>query len=472
MPHAQTGTLTARPWRTTRRLSALVILGLASVIVGCHDIMGSSNATPGFTDPNTFATPDGAMGMFRQAQAKFQSAALGAMLNQGVLTDEMQSPRLTAITLSGAVQSPLDARLMPENAPYDPTNADQGIVQNTYEQLHAVRAAANQAIGALRAYAPASSPALRGELYTMEGFAEIWLADLFCSGIPLSTIDFGKDYTYRAGSSTRDVYAHAAALFDTALTLGTDSIRVVNAAHLGRARALLAMDSLAAAASEAAVVPDGFAYAFLARDSALATTFRNGTIANREGGNGFPFAAGLDPRTPVRAQGTTTLLMPAKYINGGGMVTFVVASAIEARLIQAEAGIHQGDASWLTIVNALRTNGTFTTAPRPGATGAVDTTWNAGLGNVAGLAPLADPGSDTARVSLLFTERAAWLFATAHRQGDLRRLIRQYGRTQETVYPSGLYPDGQHSYGADVTVPIPSAEHANPKFVGCLNRDA
>ena len=58
------------------------------------------------------------------------------------------------------------------------------------------------------------------------------------------------------------------------------------------------------------------------------------------------------------------------------------------------------------------------------------------------LAALADPGTDDARVDLLFRERAFWMYFTSHRIGDLRRLVRQYGRAQETVWPSGNYFKG------------------------------
>jgi hypothetical protein len=89
---------------------------------------------------------------------------------------------------------------------------------------------------------------------------------------------------------------------------------------------------------------------------------------------------------------------------------------------------------------------------------------------------LTDPGTDSARVALLFRERAYWLFATAHRQGDFRRELRQYSqwfRTDNMVYPTGAYPaPGTPTYGSDVTAPIPGNEYLNPLFGGCLNRGA
>jgi hypothetical protein len=35
-----------------------------------------------------------------------------------------------------------------------------------------------------------------------------------------------------------------------------------------------------------------------------------------------------------------------------------------------------------------------------------------------------------------------WMYLTIHRWGDMRRLIRQYGRTQDKVFPTGTYFKG------------------------------
>jgi hypothetical protein len=98
--------------------------------------------------------------------------------------------------------------------------------------------------------------------------------------------------------------------------------------------------------------------------------------------------------------------------------------------------------------------------------------WRAGAGGVAGLAPLTDPGTAAGRVDLLFRERAFWLYLTAHRQGDLRRLVRVYLRAQSAVYPVGPYAGGSGSFGAEIVAPVPSLEQdRNPMYVGCLQRD-
>ena len=104
----------------------------------------------------------------------------------------------------------------------------------------------------------------------------------------------------------------------------------------------------------------------------------------------------------------------------------------------------------------------------------MDTIWNAGSGGVSGLKPLEDPGAEAARIDLLFRERAFWLYLTGHRLGDLRRLIRHYGRSQEFVYPTGSYMGGGSGiYGNEVVIPVPEQERiANPRYIGCFHRNA
>lgn len=99
---------------------------------------------------------------------------------------------------------------------------------------------------------------------------------------------------------------------------------------------------------------------------------------------------------------------------------------------------------------------------------------NAARATVTGLAPLTDAGSQTAREDQLLRERAFWFFSTGHRLGDLRRLIRQYGRTSESVFPTGAWHKGGN-YGPDVNIPVPQAEENNPNVTSgatCIDRKA
>jgi hypothetical protein len=94
-----------------------------------------------------------------------------------------------------------------------------------------------------------------------------------------------------------------------------------------------------------------------------------------------------------------------------------------------------------------------------------------GLVAVPALAPLATPADQNAATSLLFREKAFWTFGRGQRLPDLRRLIRQYKRTEDNVFPTGGYFKGG-TFGHDVNLPVPSSEQVNPLFHGCLDRNA
>ncbi|HXC25524.1 MAG TPA: hypothetical protein VNU46_06375, partial [Gemmatimonadaceae bacterium] len=316
------------------------------------------------------------------------------------------------------------------------------------------------------------------ELYALQGYAEILLADFFCSGVPLSTLDFQKDYTYHAGSTTDSVYWDALNKLDIAVTLAksSDSVGLQDLALVLKGRAFLALGQYDSAAAAVTVVPikytDSLDVIFLQEvGNSEENLFFGQGIANLKGVYGLPFLSSGDPRTAgdtvMSYEQLTgkevTEVLPKIYVqqnNGSAYATFVVASGIEARLIQAEAALHDNpnDGKWVDILNDLRA-----TAPVPGTTQPA---------TAQQLPMLSDPGTspnEAARVSLLFRERAFWLFVTAHRQGDLRRLVREYGLNQNRVYPSGEYSYGV-SFGSDVSAPIPGDEYINPLFKGCLGR--
>jgi hypothetical protein len=101
-------------------------------------------------------------------------------------------------------------------------------------------------------------------------------------------------------------------------------------------------------------------------------------------------------------------------------------------------------------------------------------TLNAARATVTGLTPLTPATTDAARADQLFRERAFWFFSTGHRVGDLRRLVKQYSRAANTVFPIGAWHKGGN-YGADVNIPLPLAEQNNPNVGGgaetCIDRN-
>jgi len=493
----------ARPPRPRSRAGArsgIALLLVAAALAGCspEKLAGNDQLPPDVPDPAHMKTPAGAIAAYHGTLVELRYAFGGNDYSfvpvSGLLTDELRYGDLGQI---GSLAAPMlvDSRFMPEDPGIRSNSLTPSSDMGTYALLHKVRGQARQARGALLAYAPDSSTALVGYLDVVEGYADVFLADLFCSGIPLSTLDFEGDFTYQPGSSTEEVYQHALALFDSALAVSADSERVMNLARVGKGRALLALGRYADAAQAVADVPDDFRYAFEYTAINNSNTIDQGTggsfvyhdfgivglgmsltMADTEGVNGLPYVSSRDPRIPWVVLGTNRYghvrWRPANLpTDGSGSI--VLASGVEARLIQAEAALQAGGADWLATLNTLRTDGTYDTRRDPTDSTQTDTLWHAGTGGVAGLAPLGDPGTPDGRVSLLFQERAYWLYLTGHRQSDLRRLIRQYGRQQQNVYPVGSYPGAYNTYGTDVTAPIPGAERiSNPLFTGCRSRGA
>jgi hypothetical protein len=415
----------------------------------------------------------------------FYNALSNYIVEAGLITDELESSTTgigagSILSNGTAVSNPLDERILSLSSGQLDGSLSYGLLQGT-------RGFTSQAIGMLATYDTSaadltSQKIMRAELYALTGYSEIMLADLFCSGVPLSTLDFQRDFTYKAGSTKEEVYRAAVAKFDTALMLADTSTQIRNLARVGQGRARLNLGQYQAAADDVQSVPDGFNYQ-LSRGVNIQSSnyWRVGcaelgkfnvddnsglnctaTISNREGGHGLPFISSGDPRsagTPtfLNIKTDSTMLFPVKYQGylTASTLTITVASGVEARLIQAEGALHGGDATtWLTILKTLH-----------------DT--------IPSLAALTDPGlsspkPDSARVALQFQERAEWLYLTGSRQGDMRRLLRQYGQywtNPDRLYPSGVYfALGAGRYGPDVTANIPASESVNPLFHGCLNR--
>jgi hypothetical protein len=310
-----------------------------------------------------------------------------------------------------------------------------------------------------------------GEMYAISALVHILLAEDYCSGVPFSTTQ--PTVTYGTSLTTAQTFQRAISRLDQAKqnTNGDAAVTNLEAVLRGRALLNLAKSStdvagFAAAATAVASVPTSFVYqTFHSTATVRQNNFMNTdifsadrlSVSDHEGTNGLDFASSNDPRLPVqistdnpqgvsRFDGVTPMVRFLKYNSLSAPVTH--ASGIEARLIEAEAALAANDVTtWLAKLNAARAT-------------------------VSGLAPLSDPGTPPARVDLMFRERAYWMFMTGHRLGDLRRLVRQYGRGAETVFPTGAYHKDNLQRGTDVNIVIPISERNNPNFHGCLDRNA
>jgi hypothetical protein len=437
-------------------------LGLClATLIGLQacDRLAGNDLPPGIPHPDIIKNENGARGMAVVVQRNFQQAFGATIRIVGLLTDELQSVERggTASTLNAKEDLLIDSRHL----------ASDMKLFGPYRALHQVRGSASQAITALTEYAPNTSANLRGALYAYAGYAEVYLADLYCSGIPLSTLDFNGDWTIKPGSSTRDVYAHAVALFDSAIALTADSTEIGQWARIGKARALLALGEYQVIDTVLRDIDETFMHTepLLVCDAAGTTCpaaaggylhLLYTSVANREGGRNIiypenPRTGGIEVQVVVPVPNYFPVYHPDQYPKND-VSTIPVASAREAALIRAEVAIHNNDPDLaLNILNTLRANDPRTSS----------------------FPPIEMPPTMDELIDTLFAERGQWLFLTAHRQGDLRRLVRNYNRPQQTVYPSGAYPGGIVAYGSEVTLPISSDEEgANPYFNGCFDRRA
>jgi len=420
---------------------------------------------PDIISPNDIVNADGAVALANGAIGTFRSITGGGestWLFGGLLADEWS-------TSSTFIQNDeTDQRII-----QDFNSSITGMIR----QLYRTRTRANEAIAALNKYSP-SSRALLAEMYLARGFAELQLASDFCNGIPLGNV-YSVDPKFETPKSTQVVFQYAAASLDTALTFanGTDaqSVSMNRAIRVARARVHVALGEFTQAAAVVTAVPTSFAYQHtFSLNTSTNTIWGQGLSSRRysvgdsvEGNarnirvlNAIPFASARDPRLPVTIptsgaingqDGQTYARTTAMW---GQLTAVDVANGIDARMIEAEAALRAGNVTqWLAIHNALRA-----TPPK--------------LGDIqpAAMAALADPGSEAARVNVHFREKAFWTFSRGQRLGDMRRLIKQYGRTEATVYPQGVHYKGGN-YGTDVNLPVVQAETNNPEFKGCTDRN-
>ena len=182
------------------------------------------------------------------------------------------------------------------------------------------------------------------------------------------------------------------------------------------------------------------------------------------------YKLGATGKDTIKAQDGGTLVIEADSL-WGPSTAVPLTSGLDARLIEAEAALKGGDATgMMTILNSLRASPQLISSSSPTSTG-THPGWTTPV-----MPALTDPGTPDGRVNLLFREKAFWTFGRGQRLGDLRRLIRDYGRSPDGS-DAGGYPIGNHYkggvYGIDLNLPVTTDEQVgNTNFHGCLDRKA
>ena len=437
------------------------VLTVAASSCGPSEFLGIED--PDIINPSNVQSAAGANAVRVGALARLNSASSGGeslVLLGGLFTDEW----INGDSFIGRQE--VDQRVI---------TVQNSFVTDASRSLHRARLSAQQAIELLAEFAPAAPGWQPAEMFLVQAYIENMTAETFCNGLVFSTVIDG-DEVYGTPMTTTDAFNRALAHADSGLARVTgttnDDNRVRNALKVVRGRILLNLNRPADAAASVTGVLTNFKYDMfhaLTATSNQVWSLNNlswrYSVGNSEGTNGINFATAADPRLPVcvgndavcRANGVTRdrrddlgqplhvqLVWPLRESS------FAITSGMEARMIEAEAQLRaQNTAGALATLNAARAT-------------------------VTALTPLVDAGTEPARVNQLFRERAIWLFGRGYRLGDMRRLIRQYGRTAETVFPVGTWHKGGN-YGTDVNFPVPQAELNNPNVPAgqtCMDRSA
>lgn len=450
-------------FRQAARVAVASMLAAAATltVVGCSrltDVAPPSN----IVDPNTIETPQAAVGMYS-----------GALYKTGYAFAGYSGATMTSfVAVSGLFSDEFTTPTLGSNGDYDTHNVtaqEETSSGGPYEYLNAARTALDQAIANLATFSSETPSSYRAEMHALKGYIYVMFSELYCSGIPFSYLVPGGNLVYGSAESKTQMLNDAVAQFDSALVLAADSARILDLAAVGKGRAYLDLGDFDSAATAVASVPTSFVYQFsynttqqsyanflLAETSpgagnAQITLF----MSNNEGGHGLNYVTAQDPRVTSFIVTGTTRPLPGKYASSSAPI--VVANGIEARLIEAEAALHNRDVTtWTTLLNTLRSTGLST--PIPALTSDSTTT-----------------ASDSVRLDVMMRERAMWLYGTGHRAGDMRRLVAEYQRQATDVYPAGFqtYLYVPESYVPTTNLPAPQGEVTNNlNYTGCINRDA
>jgi starch-binding outer membrane protein, SusD/RagB family len=473
--------------RGSRALAAPLTLAaaLALPLAGCSldsvlEVSDPDVATQDrIRDPaNVGALRSGALADFMVA---YGGNTLGGGATEGiVLTSGLLGDEFYVSDTFGTRREVDERRITEENA---------GLT-TVFRNLHRARRAAEVASEMYAQNSP--NTAAHAEVTSLAAYTYQMFAENYCSGVPISRLDAQNQLEHGDPWTTQQLNEQALARFTEALAIADAANNATqrNLARIGRGRVLLTMGRFDEAAAAVAAVPTSFTYNLEFSDNTarqnngiwgLTHNRRGYGVAHNEGGNGLPYRQGnsldrssQDPRVQYQRTNAAAIDAPyahfwqMKYTERGAAVP--LATGLEARLIEAEAALRANNlVTFLAKHNELRATRTDLAPLTLAAVNAL---------------------SATERVNLHFQERAFWLWLTGQRLSDMRRLIRQYDRPAETVFPTGpygrpLHPQGgtavpdasiqfrfQGTYGTDVNLPVPFDEQNNPNFTGCINRNA
>ena len=310
-----------------------------------------------------------------------------------------------------------------------------GTAPNVYEPLSKARWLADDVLHRLDDWGDSQVPnrtELTAKAAAFAGYSLTLLGEAMCS----AALDLGEEMT------PDEIFAVAEERFTLAIEAASaaGTTDILNLARVGRARERLNRGEEAAAAADAALVPEGFSYEFSYSSADASTENKIYALMERElmatvevGYRNMEFQGHPDPRvvavdlglqgpgTDIEIWGTT------KYTGLDSPVP--VATWEEAQLIQAEVALNAGQLQQAVgFINALHDN--------------------------VGLPPFASANPAEIRAQLIY-ERGAELFLEGQHMQDLERFnLPLYPAPGTPFYHGGVYSD-------QICFPLPDVEYLN-----------
>ena len=429
--------------------NVVVLVVLTSLSISCDSVVEVTD--PDIVTPESLNSEAGIQTLRAGSLGDLAVAMSGSAAGHGATTG--------LIVMSGLMADEYSySGTFPTRREADTRNLQDinGDINTIYGNLHRSRTGAETTIDLLANFG--GNPEVESEMQSIVGYAYVMFAETFCGGVPFSKAPAdGGELIYGEPLTTEQMFNAAVEWFDQAVTNAGSNDKLANLGRLGKARSLLGLGQIDAAAGEVAAVPSDFVYNIEQSDNSrrqengiyiMTTVRRQFSIADGKGGNGLMYRSAMDPRTPWDGgtefgQDDITLYYNQLKFNSSS-VPVALASGIEARLIEAEAAASADDAQTVeNIHNELRA--------------------------AMGLSELDLSGISGEDLLLAhFSERAFWLFSTGHRLGDLRRLVDVYDMMSSSVFPWGPYFKGGE-YNPNLKFLVPQSESNNPNYVGCLD---
>lgn len=362
-----------------RPFGACVALSLAVLVAGgCDDLLSVDN--PSSILDEDLNTPAGVAALAAGVAGSFNGAFSNAAVWSALLSDELIH--------TGTAPAQRNASL-----------GDVAVEAASFNALASARWAADDAVRRFHAlFDDADARAEVASMSIYSGYALVLLADNHCQ-IP---IDGGP------GMTPAETYELAEERFSTAISIAdaAGDAELQRRAYIGRARARLMLGRWAEAAADAQQVPDGFVFLSIHSETTQNNAFPASTLSSirREIGVHPRYYEDVrlqgDPRVPfvdndeLGVDGSSKFVEQRKYLTRSDDME--IASAEEARLIEAEAAVRQGDVgAAIELIDGLR--------------------------SAAGLDPYAGPGTPAAVLEQIAYERQAELFLEGQRLVDQRR---------------------------------------------------